>query len=211
MIEWLHCLSFAWNVSLVSPILLKKPLVLPILLFSSVSLHWSPRKAFLSLLAILWNSAFRWVYLSFSHLSLVSLFTTICKGSSDNHFAFLYFFFLGMVLLPVSCPMSWTSVHSSSGTLLSDLISWIYLSLSLYSHKGSDLGHIWMVYWFSLLFKFKSEFGNMEFMIWATVRSWSCFCWLYRASASLPAKNLSLVNYQYNYQHRGALSILYYF
>ena len=32
----------------------------------SISLHWSLKKAFLSLLAILWNSAFKWVYLSFS-------------------------------------------------------------------------------------------------------------------------------------------------
>ena len=29
----------------------------------------------------------------------------------------------------------------------------------------------------------------MEFMIWATVSSRSCFCWLYRASPSLAAKN----------------------
>ena len=28
----------------------------------------------------------------------------------------------------------------------------------------------------------KSEFGNKEFMIWATVSSRSSFCWLYRAS-----------------------------
>ena len=47
-------------------IFLKRSLVFPILLFSSVSLHGTLRKAFLSLLAILWNSAFRWVYLSFS-------------------------------------------------------------------------------------------------------------------------------------------------
>jgi len=33
--------------------------------FSSISLHRSLRKAFLSLLAILWNSAFRCLYLSF--------------------------------------------------------------------------------------------------------------------------------------------------
>ena len=45
------------------------------------------------------------------------LFTTICKASSDSHFAFLHFFFLGMVLIPVSCTMSWTPIHSSSGTL----------------------------------------------------------------------------------------------
>ena len=30
----------------------------------------------------------------------------------------------------------------------------------------------------------------MEFMIWATVSSQSCFCWLYRASPSLAAKNI---------------------
>ena len=51
--------TFAWNVALVSLIFLKRSLVFPILLFSSISLHWSLKKAFLSLLAILWNSAFR--------------------------------------------------------------------------------------------------------------------------------------------------------
>ena len=48
---------FAWNVPLVFLIFLKQSLVFPILLFSSISLHWSLRMAFLSLLAILWNSA----------------------------------------------------------------------------------------------------------------------------------------------------------
>ena len=57
---------FAWNVPLVSLIFLKRSLVCPILLFSSVSLHWSLRKALLSLLPILWNSAFKWVYCSCS-------------------------------------------------------------------------------------------------------------------------------------------------
>ena len=54
---------------LVSLIFLKRSLFFPILLFSSISLHWLLRKALLSLLAILWNSAFKWVYLSFSPLS----------------------------------------------------------------------------------------------------------------------------------------------
>ena len=39
------------------------------------------------------------------------------KSSSDNHFAFLHFFFFGMVLLTASCTVLQTSVHSSSGTL----------------------------------------------------------------------------------------------
>ena len=82
-------LIFAWNVPLVSLIFLKRSLVFPNLLFSSISLHWSPRKAFLSLLAI-WNSAFKWEYLSFSPLLCASLlFTAVCKASSDNHLAFL--------------------------------------------------------------------------------------------------------------------------
>ena len=37
---------------------------------SSISLHWSLRKAFLSLLDILWNSAFRWIYLSWRYMVL---------------------------------------------------------------------------------------------------------------------------------------------
>ena len=59
---------------------------------------------FLISLAILWNSVFKWVYPSFSPLPLISLlFTAICKASSDNHFAFLHFFFLGMILITDSC------------------------------------------------------------------------------------------------------------
>ena len=37
---------FAWNVPLISLIFLKRSLVFPILLFSSISLHWSLRKTF---------------------------------------------------------------------------------------------------------------------------------------------------------------------
>ena len=57
---------FAWYVPLVSLIFLKWSLVFLILLLSSISFHCSLRKAFLSLLAVLRNSAFRWVYLSFA-------------------------------------------------------------------------------------------------------------------------------------------------
>ena len=57
---------FAWNVPLVSLIFLKRSLFFPILLFSSISLHWSLRKSLLCLLAILWNSTFKrgqWEYI----------------------------------------------------------------------------------------------------------------------------------------------------
>ena len=78
---------------------------------SPISLHWSLGKAFLSLLAILWNSAFKWLYLSFSPLPFTSLlFTAICKASSDNHFALFHFFFLGMVLITADFRNQWSKV-----------------------------------------------------------------------------------------------------
>ena len=93
--------------------------------------------------ALLWNSVFKWEYLSFSPLPFTSLLSSaICKASSDNHLAFLHVFFLGMVLITVSCTMVGTSIHSSSGTV-SVLIPWIYLSLPLYDHKVFDLGYTW--------------------------------------------------------------------
>ena len=132
-------------------------------------------EGFLISLVILWNSAFKWVYFFFSPLPFMSLlFSAICKASSHNHFAFLHVFFLGMVLITASCTMSQTSVHSSSGTL-SDLNPWNYLSLPLYKYKGFALG---IPEWFSgfpYFLQIKSEFGNKEFMIWATVSSQSCF------------------------------------
>ena len=128
-----------------SLIFLKRSLVFPILLFSSISLHWSLRKAFLSLL-ILWNSAFKWVYLSFSCLPFASLlFTAICKASWDNYFAFLHSFSWrwSWSLAPVQCHKYPSIVLQA--VCLSDLIPWIYFSLSLYNHKGFDLGHTWIV------------------------------------------------------------------
>ena len=92
-------------------------------------------------------------------------------------------------MFTASCIMSGTSVHSSSGTL-SDLIPWIYLSLPLCNCKEFDLGHTWMVSGFPYFFQCKSEFYNKEFMIWATVSFWSCFCWLYRVSPFSAAKNI---------------------
>ena len=121
-------------------------LVFPILLFSLISLHWPLRKAFLSLLAILWNSEFKWVYLSFLPLTFASLlFTAICKPSPDSHLAFLHVFFLGWswFLSPVQCHEPLSIVLQA--LCLSDLIPSIYFSLPLYSHKGFDLCHTWMV------------------------------------------------------------------
>ena len=43
---------------------------------------------------------------------------------------------------------------------------------------------------FPYVVKFKSEFCNKEFMIWAKISSWSCFCWLCRAPPSSATKNI---------------------
>jgi len=53
-------------------------------LFSSISLHWSLKKAFLSLLAILWNSAFRYLYLSFSPLQKQKILRRDGKNTQKN-------------------------------------------------------------------------------------------------------------------------------
>ena len=117
---------FAWNVPLVSLIFLKRSLVFPILLFPFLYLFaliteegflifpcYSLEVCIQTGISFLFSFAFG--FSSFHSFSL--LFTAFCKASWDNHFAFLHFFFLGMVLIPVSCTMSWTSTHSSSGTL----------------------------------------------------------------------------------------------
>ena len=87
-------LIFAWNVPLVSLIFLKRSQVFPILLFSSISLHWSQRKAFLSLLAILWNSAFRCFYLSFSPLPFTSFFSQLFVRPPQQPFCLFALLFL---------------------------------------------------------------------------------------------------------------------
>ena len=41
-----------------------------------------------------------------------------------------------------------------------------------------------------MLYFIRFDFLQKELMIWSTVSSQSCFCWLYRASLSLVAKNI---------------------
>ena len=137
-----------------------------------------------------------------SPLPLASrLFSATCKAFSDNHFAFLNFFFLGMVLITATCTMSWTSVHSSSDTL-SNIIPWFYLSFLLYNSKGLCNCKVYVIPdWssgFPYFLQFKSEFCNKEFIIWTTVSSQSWFCWQYRASPSLASKNIiNLISVMY--------------
>ena len=118
---------FGWNVLLILPIFLKRSLVFALLLFSSVPLHCSLKKAFLSLLVIFWNSAFSWVYPSLSPLLFASLLCSVLyKARSGNHFAFLLSFFFGVDLC--TAPMQYygpLSIVIQVQCLLG-LIPWMY-------------------------------------------------------------------------------------
>ena len=98
-----------------------------------------------------WNSAFKWIYLSFS-LCLWLLFSQLFVRPPQT------------TILPICIYFSWgwywsqPTVESHpppsivfQALCLSDLMPWIYFSLPLYNCKGFDLGHTWMVKWFSLL------------------------------------------------------------
>ena len=114
---------FAWNVPLVCLIFLKRSLVFPILLLSSISLHWSLRKAFLSLLAILWNSAFKWVCLSFYLCFLLLFFSQLFLRPPQTAILLLCICFTwgwSCSLSPLQCHEPTSIVHL--GTLLSDLV-----------------------------------------------------------------------------------------
>ena len=145
---------------LILPIFLKRPLVFSILFFPSISLHFPFKKIFLTLLPIIWNSAFICIYLFIFPLPFAFLLSSaIRKTSSDNHFVF-HFFFLGMVLITASGTILLTCIYSSSGTLSTRANP---LNLSLTST-------VW------------------ELM--STVTSMSCFCWLYRAYPSSAEENI---------------------
>ena len=157
----------AWKVPLMASVFFKRPLVLLILLFFSISLH-SFKKVISSLLASLWNSAFSWVYLSSSPLFFTSLLSlVICKDSSDNHFAFLHFFdCLGWfrLLPPVHCkPMSMIFL----APCLPDLIPWIY-----HLHDTIINNFIYVIpEWpsgFPYFLQLKPGFCNQDLMIWTT-------------------------------------------
>ena len=125
----------AWNIPLIFPIFLISYLFHSI--FSSISLHCSFQKAFLSLLALLWNSACSWVYLSRCPLPFTSLLSsTICKTPSDNHFAFLHVFFFGLILVTTSC----TNVANLHQTFcLLDIIPWIFFSPLVYNRTNTQI------------------------------------------------------------------------
>ena len=99
---------------------LKGSLVFPILLFSCFFALIAQERFLISPCYSLEPCIQMGISFLVSFAFCFSSFTAICKASSDSHFAFLHFcisFFLWMVLVPISCTVSQTSIHSSSGTL----------------------------------------------------------------------------------------------
>ena len=99
-------------------------------MFSYISWHCSLKKAFLSVLPILWNSAFIWVYLSLYPLPFASLLVSGITLPSCISFS-LWWFWLPP---PVRCYKPPSIVLQE--LCLPDLIPWICSSPPLYSRKG---------------------------------------------------------------------------
>ena len=99
---------------------------------------------------ILWNSAFKWVYLSFPPLPFTSLFSAICKVPQTTILTFCISFSWGWSWsLPPEKHHEPLSIVLQA-VCLTDLIPWICLSLPLYNCKGFNLSHTLIVQWFSL-------------------------------------------------------------
>ena len=108
---------FAWNVPLVSLIFLKRSLVFPILLFSSLFALIAEEGFLISLCYCLELCIQMRISVLYSFAFPSHLFTAICKASSDNHFAFL---FLGdgldsCLLYNVNCTLETTVLYRVLG------------------------------------------------------------------------------------------------
>ena len=106
------------DVSLISPVFLKRCLVFPTLLFSSFLcvVHW--RRPFY--LSLLFSGTVHSVVYIFPFLPCFSLLffpQLFVKPSQTTTLPSWISFFFGMVLVTNSCTMLWTSIHNSSGIL----------------------------------------------------------------------------------------------
>ena len=128
---------FGQNAPLIFDVFLKRSLDL----FPFCCCHCSLKKAFLSLLAVLWNSAFNWMYLSLSHFPLLFVLLLFVKPPQittlPSCFSFSLVWFCSPPPVQYYGPLSivlQTLCHI-------DLIPWIYLLPLLWIHTGFDLSH----------------------------------------------------------------------
>ena len=101
VLEWV---AIAFSISL---IFLKRSLVFPFYYFPLFLCtdHWG-RVSYLSFIFFGTLHSKGYIFPFLLCLLLLFFFTAICKASSDNHFAFLHFFFLGMALIVAPYTMS---------------------------------------------------------------------------------------------------------
>ena len=134
---------FAWNVPLVSLIFLKRSLVFPILLFSSISLQCSLKKASyhsLPLFGTLHSDGY--VFPFFLCLSLLFFSQLFAKPPQTTimHFCITFSWGWSWSLPPVQCYKPLSIVLQA--VCLPDLIPWIYSSPPVYNHSRFDLEQI---------------------------------------------------------------------
>ena len=109
---------FAWNDPSLPLIYLRRSLVFPILLFFSISLHWSLRKAFFkSLLAIFGTlHSDGYIFLFFLCLPLLFFSQRFVRPPQTTILPFCISSSWGCFWSPPAVVL-WTSVHRFSGTL----------------------------------------------------------------------------------------------
>ena len=117
-----------------------------------ISLHWSLRKAFLSLLAIIWNSSFKWVYLLFSPLLKTPILNLVYKPllslwTQTRSSALLWCHWpFGSPLVPKLCQAPTHLEPPPQGGPLSPALAWsvthsYHLCFSFTSHTTTVITH----------------------------------------------------------------------
>ena len=142
---------FAWNIPFVSLILLKRSLVFPSLLFPSISLHCLLRLSYLSLLFSGTLPSVGYIFPFLLCLLLLFFSQLFVRSPQTATLPSCISFPWGWFWSPPHVQCCKLHLWFFSHCLPDLIIPWIYLLLLLYNHKGFDLGHTWMAYWFSLL------------------------------------------------------------
>ena len=142
---------FAQNVPLISLIFLKRSLVFHYCFPLFLCTNHLERLSYLSLLFFETLHSNGYILPFFICISLLFFSQLFVRPPQTTILALCISFSCGWSwsLPPVQCQEPLSIVLQALSQ--SDLIPWVYLSLPLYNFKVFDLGHTWMVQWFSLL------------------------------------------------------------
>ena len=138
-------LIFEWNVPLIFPIFLKRPLASRLLSFSLVlrTAHWTRP----SCLSVLFFENLHLVDIPFP-LSLAfcisSILQQFVKPPQMTALPSSFSFSFGVISFTASCTVLQTCIHTSSGTLFTRYNPLNLFVTSLRIHRGFDLSHTWL-------------------------------------------------------------------